>query len=196
MGSRSLLQGTFPVQGWNPGLPHCRWILHQLSHQGSPWLPTVPIKALMGWETGPKGAPGNLVVLGIPRSPVDHGGWVTPTKGFHTQTRRAWGSPGSDAHPLESRRDMPGETLREGVARDHGPRGSGLWATQLSLPTERKTPRLATPGSSELPPPPTTSQPAAPAQAPPLGWHYLKSHSPAGGLDLQLPQWKEPGAAS
>ena len=36
VGSRSLLQGIFPTQGLNPGLPHCRWILYQLSHQGSP----------------------------------------------------------------------------------------------------------------------------------------------------------------
>ena len=34
--SHSLLQGIFPTQGSNPGLPHCRWILYQLSHQGSP----------------------------------------------------------------------------------------------------------------------------------------------------------------
>ena len=32
----SLHQGIFPTQGSNPGLPHCRWILYQLSHQGSP----------------------------------------------------------------------------------------------------------------------------------------------------------------
>ena len=32
--SRSLLQGIFPTQGSNPGLPHCRWILEQLSHKG------------------------------------------------------------------------------------------------------------------------------------------------------------------
>ena len=31
-----LLQGIFPTQGSNPGLPSCRWILYQLSHQGSP----------------------------------------------------------------------------------------------------------------------------------------------------------------
>ena len=31
-GSRSLLQGIFPTQGSNPGFPHCRWILYQLSH--------------------------------------------------------------------------------------------------------------------------------------------------------------------
>ena len=36
VGSCSLLQGIFPTQGLNPALPHCRWILHQLSHQGSP----------------------------------------------------------------------------------------------------------------------------------------------------------------
>jgi len=36
MGSLSLLQGIFPTRGSNSGLPHCRWILYQLSHQGSP----------------------------------------------------------------------------------------------------------------------------------------------------------------
>ena len=34
VGSRSLLQRIFPIQGLNLGLPHCRWILYQLSHQG------------------------------------------------------------------------------------------------------------------------------------------------------------------
>ena len=34
--SLSLLQGIFPIQGLNPGLPHCRQILYQLSHQGRP----------------------------------------------------------------------------------------------------------------------------------------------------------------
>ena len=36
VGSLSLLQGIFPTQGSNPGLLHCRWILYQLSHKGSP----------------------------------------------------------------------------------------------------------------------------------------------------------------
>ena len=36
VGSHSLLQGIFPTQGSNPGLPHCRRILYQLSHKGSP----------------------------------------------------------------------------------------------------------------------------------------------------------------
>ena len=32
--SLSLLQGTFPTQGSNPGLPHCWWSLYQLGHRG------------------------------------------------------------------------------------------------------------------------------------------------------------------
>ena len=31
----ALLQGIFPTQGSNPALPHCRWILDSLSHQGT-----------------------------------------------------------------------------------------------------------------------------------------------------------------
>ena len=34
--SLSLLQGIFSTQGLIPGLPHCRWILYQLSHKESP----------------------------------------------------------------------------------------------------------------------------------------------------------------
>ena len=36
----ALLQGIFPTQGRNPGLPHCRQILHHLCHQGSSCLYT------------------------------------------------------------------------------------------------------------------------------------------------------------
>ena len=41
VGSLSLLQGIFSTQGLNPGLPHCRWILYQLSHKESP--------RILGW---------------------------------------------------------------------------------------------------------------------------------------------------
>ena len=34
MGRYALLQGIFPTQGSNPGLPNCRQILYCLSHQG------------------------------------------------------------------------------------------------------------------------------------------------------------------
>ena len=40
----ALLQGIFPTQGSNPGIPHCRQILYHLSHEGSPgkveWWPS------------------------------------------------------------------------------------------------------------------------------------------------------------
>ena len=36
VGSLSLLQRTFPTQESNSGLLHCRWILYDLSHKGSP----------------------------------------------------------------------------------------------------------------------------------------------------------------
>ena len=36
VGSCFLLQGLFSTQGSNPSLPHCRQILYQLSHKGSP----------------------------------------------------------------------------------------------------------------------------------------------------------------
>ena len=51
-GSLSLLQGIFPTQGSNPGLPHCRWILYQLSHKGSlrtlKWV-TYPSSSRSSW---------------------------------------------------------------------------------------------------------------------------------------------------
>ena len=51
-----LLQGIFPTQGLNSGLPHCRRILYQLSHQGIPggnlrkekWNTKQQIKLLTG----------------------------------------------------------------------------------------------------------------------------------------------------
>ena len=45
VGNHSLLQGIFPTQGWNPGLPHCKRILSQLSHKESP--------RILGWVAYP-----------------------------------------------------------------------------------------------------------------------------------------------
>ena len=45
VGSLSLLQGIFPIQRSNPGLPHCRQILYQLSHKESP--------GILEWEAYP-----------------------------------------------------------------------------------------------------------------------------------------------
>ena len=38
MGCHALLQGIFPIQGSDPGLPHCRQILCRLNYQGVPKL--------------------------------------------------------------------------------------------------------------------------------------------------------------
>ena len=58
---RSLLQGIFQIEGLNPGLLHCRWILYQLSHQGSP--------RILEWVAYP--FPGDLPDPGIkPGSPA------------------------------------------------------------------------------------------------------------------------------
>ena len=42
VGCHALLQGIFPTQGSNPGLPNCRRILYRLSHQGSAPRPPRP----------------------------------------------------------------------------------------------------------------------------------------------------------
>ena len=36
VGCHAFLQGIFPTQRLNPGVPHCRQILYCLRHQGSP----------------------------------------------------------------------------------------------------------------------------------------------------------------
>ena len=55
MSGRSLLQGIFPAQGWNPGLPHCRRILYQLSDRESRcvagWPPYSPCSDLRAVAT-------------------------------------------------------------------------------------------------------------------------------------------------
>ena len=58
MGSLSLLQGIFLTQGLNPGLLHCRWILYQLSHKGSPrileWV-AYPFSSESSWHRNQTG---------------------------------------------------------------------------------------------------------------------------------------------
>ena len=96
VGSLSFLQGIFPTQGLNPGLLHCRWILYQLSHKGSPrilewvlshvscvqlsvtpWTMALQAPLSMGfsrrkyWSGLPHPPPGDLPNPGIePRSPA------------------------------------------------------------------------------------------------------------------------------
>ena len=48
--SLSLLQGIFPTQGSNPGLPCCRQSLYPLSHQGSPVSACFSAFHLRNWK--------------------------------------------------------------------------------------------------------------------------------------------------
>ena len=50
LGCHSLRQGIFPTQGLNPGLPHCRWTLYQLSYQGSPGVWKDSVKLGASWR--------------------------------------------------------------------------------------------------------------------------------------------------
>ena len=56
VGSHSILQGIFLTQGSNPGLPHWRWILYYLSHQGSPPIPSTDTNCrfhcVQAWHKG------------------------------------------------------------------------------------------------------------------------------------------------
>ena len=61
VGCHARFRGIFTTQGSNPGLPHCRGIFYQLSHQGSP--------RTLQWAAYP--SPDNLPDPGIePGSPA------------------------------------------------------------------------------------------------------------------------------
>ena len=53
VGSLSLLQGTFPSQGSNPGLPHCRRTFYQMSHKGSPRARSPPKVQVLSLRLNP-----------------------------------------------------------------------------------------------------------------------------------------------
>ena len=58
VGCHALLQGIFPTQGLNPGLPPCSQTLQPLSHQGSQTLSlisfetTYQVPTIIGVERG------------------------------------------------------------------------------------------------------------------------------------------------
>ena len=54
VGKLSLLQGIFPTHGSNPGLLHCRQILYQLSHKGSPRILEWVAYSFSKWSSWPR----------------------------------------------------------------------------------------------------------------------------------------------
>ena len=80
VGNLFLLQGIFPTQGSNPGLPHCRWILYHLSHKGSPrileWV-AYPFSSGSSWPGIELGSP----ALHVDSLPTEIWGiWKEPGK--------------------------------------------------------------------------------------------------------------------
>ena len=78
VGCHFLLQGIFPTQGSNLGLPHCRWILYQLSHKGIPrileWV-AYPFSSGSSWPRNQTGisciAGGFFTDWAIRKAPFD-----------------------------------------------------------------------------------------------------------------------------
>ena len=106
VGSLSLLQGIFPTQRSNPGLPHCRRILYQLSHNGSPKMEKrnkqtyfqrgnvdvqqamAPHSSTLAWKIPWMEEPGGLQSMGLLRVRRD---WETSLSLFtFMHWRRKW----------------------------------------------------------------------------------------------------------
>ena len=74
VGSLSLLQGIFPTQGSNPGLPHCGQILYQLSHKGSP--------RMLEWVAHPFYSRSSLIAQVVKNLPAMWETWVPSLLGI------------------------------------------------------------------------------------------------------------------
>ena len=64
VGSLSLLQGIFPTQKSNPGPPHCRQILFQLSHKGSPRILELVAYPFSSGSSQPRNRTGVSFIVG------------------------------------------------------------------------------------------------------------------------------------
>ena len=86
VGSLSLFQEIFPTQGLNPGLPHCRLILYQLSHQGNPrileWV-AYPFSRVSSWPRNRTGVSCNSLPTELLGKPLlNKGKWPNTWKLF------------------------------------------------------------------------------------------------------------------
>ena len=74
VGSLSLVHRIFPTQGSNPGLPHCRKIPYQLSHEGSPriqeWV-AYPFSMDLP-DSGSPALQADSLPIELPRKPIMH----------------------------------------------------------------------------------------------------------------------------
>ena len=127
MSSLCLLQGTFPTQEWNWGLPHCRWIFYQLSQGAGGSVPNTKEEeaaGLSGLWTCAQACPCSLL----------------QGRGSRLNSLLSWGKSGdfvysqdhSPEHSASStgadRRGISGQ-IREGPARQR-PAGRGVVPVQ------------------------------------------------------------------
>ena len=68
VGCHALLQGIFPTQGSNPGLPHCRQIFYQLNH----------LKHIIQWKVQERQTYNQFYLSQAPRVPVQALPMVVP----------------------------------------------------------------------------------------------------------------------
>ena len=96
VGSLSFLQGIVTTQGSNPGFPHCRQSLYQLSYQGSPQCRRPGFDPWVGKTPG--GGHGNPFQCSCPENPVDRGAWWAAVQGVAKSRTRL----SDKAHTLDS----------------------------------------------------------------------------------------------
>ena len=133
--SLSLLQGIIPSQGSNPDLLHCRWILYQLSHKGSPqtleWV-ACPFTRGSSW-------PRNQT-----RVSCIAGGFFTnwsirkaPAWGIHRPKERSQASVGKGLHVSASlwlpRQSLEIPPLNSSPSQPGAEPGTSAWALALNL---------------------------------------------------------------
>ena len=95
VGSLFLLQGIFPTQGSNPGLPHCRQILYQLSHRGSPRILEWVAYSFSSGSSQPRNWTRVSCIAGVffTNWVLREALWQVPICSWHTRTRPKWPCP-------------------------------------------------------------------------------------------------------
>ena len=89
VGSLSLLQGIFPTQSLNPGLPHCRWILYQLRVQER-YSQTKDINLELISRKIPWGRHGNSLQYSCLENPMDGEAWWATVHGVAQSQTEAY----------------------------------------------------------------------------------------------------------
>ena len=90
VGCHAFLQGIFPTQKLNPGLPHCRQILYHLSHQGSPKILESVAYPFAKESSQPRNQTGVSCIAGgfftnwaIREAPAHSRGWTNVQLNYH-----------------------------------------------------------------------------------------------------------------